>query len=395
MDHAVRRVGIIGAGQMGAGIAAAHARAGIPSVMIDVDDSRLQTGLSRAREMLDRLVKTGEATPEEVAEMTGRISVSTDRQALADADVVIEAITEDESAKTATYRSLAGIVSESAVLASNTSTIPIGRMAKSAPEPRRFAGMHFFHPVDRMKLVEIIRGAQTDDPTVATLADLAGRLGKTSIVVNDCPGFLVSRLLFHYLREALHLLDEGASMDAVDRAALRYGMPMGPVALMDLIGLDTVSAIFKVMAAGYPGRAEPSPLLAELVQAGRLGRKTGEGFRTFDGRPAPLKAEPETTADESRIIDRLFLAMALEATRVLDEGIVREPGDVDLGLLLGLAFPAERGGLLRWCDSLGAREVLARVKRLEHLGSRFQPTERLKRMAETGETFYRAGGGQP
>jgi 3-hydroxyacyl-CoA dehydrogenase/enoyl-CoA hydratase/3-hydroxybutyryl-CoA epimerase/3-hydroxyacyl-CoA dehydrogenase/enoyl-CoA hydratase/3-hydroxybutyryl-CoA epimerase/enoyl-CoA isomerase len=388
MDHAIRRVGVIGAGQMGAGIASAHARAGIPSVMIDVDDSRLQAGLNRARGMLDRLVKTGEATPEEVAGMMGRIAVSTDRQALADADVVIEAITEDEPAKTAMYRSLAGIVSESAVLASNTSTIPIGRMAKSAPEPRRFAGMHFFHPVDRMKLIEIIRGGSTDDETVATLADLAGRLGKTAIVVNDCPGFLVSRLLFHYLREALYLLREGASMDAIDRAALKYGMPMGPVALMDLIGLDTVSAIFKVMAEGYPGRAEPSPLLTELVRAGRLGRKTGEGFRAFDGRMAPPKAEPESTADESRMIDRLFLVMALEATRVLDEGIVREPGDVDLGLLLGLGFPADRGGLLRWCDSLGAREVLARVERLEPLGARFRPTERLKRMAETGETFY-------
>jgi len=388
MDHAVRRVGIIGAGQMGAGIASVHARAGISSVLIDIDDSRLQAGLNRARGMLDRLVKTGETTPKDVAEMMGRISVSTDRQALAHADVVIEAITEDEAAKTAMYRSLAGIVSKSAILASNTSTIPIGRMAKSAPDPRRFAGMHFFHPVDRMNLIEIIRGESTDDETVAILAALAERLGKTAIVVNDCPGFLVSRLLFHYLREALHMLGEGVSMDAIDRAALSYGMPMGPIALMDLIGLDTVSAIFDVMAKGYPGRAEPSPLLAEMVNAGRLGRKTGQGFRTFDGRTTPPKAEPEASVNESQIIDRLFLVMVLEATRVLDEGIVREPGDLDLGLLLGLGFPAGRGGLLRWCDSLGAWEVLDRVERLEPLGSRFQPTERLKRMAETGETFY-------
>ncbi|ODT97508.1 MAG: hypothetical protein ABS79_07495 [Planctomycetes bacterium SCN 63-9] len=187
-------------------------------------------------------------------------------------------------------------------------------------------------------------------------------------------------------------------MDVIDRAALKYGMPMGPIALMDLIGLDTVSSIFKVMAEGYPDRAEPCPLLTELVQTGRLGRKTGAGFRTFEGRtPAPTsqavtESGPKSRASENEIeteiIDRLFLTMLLEATRTLDEGIVRDPGDVDLGVMLGLAFPKQRGGLFRWADSLGGREILDRLERLQHLGDRFQPTERLQRMAQTDGTFY-------
>lgn len=327
--------------------------------------------------------------------MMDRIVVSTDRRPLAEVDAVIEAIVEDEAAKTDLFHGLTEIVPESAILASNTSTIPISRMARSVSTPRRFAGMHFFNPVDRMKLIEVIRGEATDDQTTAALTELARRLGKTPIVVNDCPGFLVTRLLFHYLREALYLLEEGTPMDAIDRTAVAYGMPMGPIALMDLIGLDVVEAIFNVMAAGYPGRVETSPLLTDLVRMGRLGRKSGTGFRISDAPPRPPTGSENgdeaqaAAAEESRITDRLFLATALEATRILDEGIVQDPADVDTGLLLGLGFPAARGGLLRWCDSLGAREVLRRVEQLEGLGlgARFEPTERLRRTAAVGGAF--------
>ncbi|ODT97507.1 MAG: hypothetical protein ABS79_07490 [Planctomycetes bacterium SCN 63-9] len=188
--HPIHRVGILGAGQMGAGIAAAHVRVGIPCILIDLDAERLQDGLERARHMLDRQVKTGESTSQDVDRMMGRITVSTDRRTLASCDLVIEAIIEDEAAKTETFRKLGDILGDASIVASNTSTIPIGRMASSAPDPGRFAGMHFFHPVDRMELVEIIRGERTDDRTIASLDTLARRLGKVAIVVNDCPGFL-------------------------------------------------------------------------------------------------------------------------------------------------------------------------------------------------------------
>ncbi len=277
----VRRVGVLGAGLMGSGIATAHARSGIPTTMVDVDDARLASGVNRAREVVVSRIKIGRATPEDLARMLGLLSTSTTPEALADCDLVVEAITEDEAAKTAMYRELGGVLRDDAILASNTSTISITRMARSAPHPGRFVGMHFFHPVDRMELVEVVRGEATEDETVATVVALAKRLRKTPIVVRDGPGFLVNRVLFPYLNEALLLLLEGASMDAIDKAAERFGMPMGPIALVDLVGLDTVAYAGRVLSAAFPDRAVPTPILADLVRAGRLGKKSGAGFRRY------------------------------------------------------------------------------------------------------------------
>jgi 3-hydroxyacyl-CoA dehydrogenase/enoyl-CoA hydratase/3-hydroxybutyryl-CoA epimerase/3-hydroxyacyl-CoA dehydrogenase/enoyl-CoA hydratase/3-hydroxybutyryl-CoA epimerase/enoyl-CoA isomerase len=287
-----------------------------------------------------------------------------------------------------------------AILASNTSTISITRMAAAAPDPARFVGMHFFHPVDRMELVEVIRGEQTSDETVATIVALAKAIRKTPIVVRDCPGFLVNRILFPYMNEALLLLAEGASMDAIDRAATSFGMPMGPIALEDLVGLDTAWYAGEVMLHAYKDRAVPTPILGDLVKAGRLGKKSGAGFRRFVGKQGRPEADPafapflekcrtgDRTPDDAEITDRLFLAMLLEATRALEEGIVREPADVDMGLILGIGFPPFRGGILRWCDTEGAAAIVERLAKYTHLGKRFEPTETLKRHARTGEAFY-------
>jgi 3-hydroxyacyl-CoA dehydrogenase/enoyl-CoA hydratase/3-hydroxybutyryl-CoA epimerase/3-hydroxyacyl-CoA dehydrogenase/enoyl-CoA hydratase/3-hydroxybutyryl-CoA epimerase/enoyl-CoA isomerase len=262
--------------------------------------------------------------------------------------------------------------------------------------------MHFFHPVDRMELVEVIRGEQTSDETVATIVALAKAIRKTPIVVRDCAGFLVNRVLFPYMNEALLLLAEGAPMDAIDRAATSFGMPMGPIALEDLVGLDTAWYAGQVMLHAYPDRAVPTPILGDLVKAGRLGKKSGAGFRRFVGKQGRPEADPaispflekhktgDRTPDDAEITDRLFLAMLLEATRALEEGIVREPADADMGLILGIGFPPFRGGILRWCDTEGAAAIVDRLAKYASLGKRFEPTETLKRHARTGETFYPA-----
>jgi 3-hydroxyacyl-CoA dehydrogenase/enoyl-CoA hydratase/3-hydroxybutyryl-CoA epimerase/3-hydroxyacyl-CoA dehydrogenase/enoyl-CoA hydratase/3-hydroxybutyryl-CoA epimerase/enoyl-CoA isomerase len=379
------RVGVIGAGQMGSGIAAVLVRSGLPTALVDVSEAVLEAGTKTVGKI--------------AGESPGLLATGTSLAGLAGCDVVIEAVTEDEAIKTATFRALAGILAADAIVASNTSTIPISRMAGSTARPDRFAGMHFFHPAHRMELVEVIRGRQTGDETVATLEGLARRMGKTPIVVRDCPGFLVTRVLFPYLSQALRLLREGVEMDAIDEAATRFGMPTGPIALVDFIGLDTVQAIASVMAEGYPDRAARDPLLDAMVAAGRLGRKSGAGFRSHPRAGAgpaaheavePILARHRLAGDPpgpELIADRLFLPMLLEATRALEDGIVDDPEDVDRGVILGIGFPASRGGILGWCDAEGAARVLERLARFEALGPWFHPTAMLRRLAERGETF--------
>jgi 3-hydroxyacyl-CoA dehydrogenase/enoyl-CoA hydratase/3-hydroxybutyryl-CoA epimerase/3-hydroxyacyl-CoA dehydrogenase/enoyl-CoA hydratase/3-hydroxybutyryl-CoA epimerase/enoyl-CoA isomerase len=394
----IDRVGVIGAGLMGAGIAAAHARSGIFAAIVDVDDARIAAGMKRAEDVVLSRIKIGRASPMDMAHMLEHLSTSTNHGILADRDLVIEAITENEAAKTATYKELASVMKSGAILASNTSTISITRMAESAPDPERFLGMHFFNPVDRMELLEVIRGEKTSDETVATIVALAKRIRKTPIVVRDCPGFLVNRVLFPYMNEALLLLQEGVPMDAIDKAATKFGMPVGPIALQDMVGIDTSFYAGGVLAKAYPDRAQLPSLLQDMVKAGRLGQKSGAGFRKHSGKKPeadPAFAEilaghrtGESQLSAEDLTDRLFLPMLLEATRVLEEGIVREPADVDMGLILGIGFPPFRGGILRWCDSEGAGKIVERLARFSALGKRFEPTESLTRHAQSGETFY-------
>jgi 3-hydroxyacyl-CoA dehydrogenase len=395
----IAKVGVLGAGQMGAGIAAVLARAGISTAMVDLNDQILQAGAQRAGKILTGRGSTLEGRTHEPDEAVALLSTSTHYDILADCDVVIEAVTENEKVKTSMYQALAGVLRKGAILASNTSTIPISRMARSTPRPESFAGMHFFHPAHRMELVEVIRGEHTSTETVAVLVELARRLGKTSIVVRDCPGFLVTRVLFPYLSQAIDLLCEGTAMDAIDRTAVEFGMPTGPIALLDFVGLDTALSISRIMEQGYPDRAHTSRLLAELVGRLRLGQKTGVGFRRHDagGRAAadtalaPIvemyRIGRDSPARDQEIVDRLFLPMLVEAICALDEGIVNDPADVDLGVLLGLGFPAFRGGILRWCDTAGASAILSRLAQYRHLGPCFQPPPLLRRMAENGALF--------
>jgi 3-hydroxyacyl-CoA dehydrogenase/enoyl-CoA hydratase/3-hydroxybutyryl-CoA epimerase/3-hydroxyacyl-CoA dehydrogenase/enoyl-CoA hydratase/3-hydroxybutyryl-CoA epimerase/enoyl-CoA isomerase len=339
-------------------------------------------------------------TIEEATAALARLSTSMTLQALADRDVVIEAIVENEEAKVKLYAEVQKALPPGAILASNTSTISITRMAKSVKQPENFAGLHFFNPVDRMQLVEVIRGDKTSDATVATLVALAKRISKTPIVVRDCPGFLVNRILFPYMNEALAMLEEGAAPRALDKAATAFGMPMGPIALNDLVGLDTSLYAGRVINTAFADRAVATRILDELVAAGRLGQKTGAGFYSFakgskggddpafDAILAKVRRGQRAFTNEE-ITDRLFLPMLTEASRVLTEGIVRDPADVDMGLILGIGFPPFQGGILRWADGQGLPKVLEKLKKYEHLGPRFHPTEQMKKLAAEGKGFYR------
>jgi 3-hydroxyacyl-CoA dehydrogenase/enoyl-CoA hydratase/3-hydroxybutyryl-CoA epimerase/3-hydroxyacyl-CoA dehydrogenase/enoyl-CoA hydratase/3-hydroxybutyryl-CoA epimerase/enoyl-CoA isomerase len=398
--RAVSRVGVLGAGQMGAGIATAQARAGIPTAMVDVDDKRIADGLRRATDVVAGRIKIGRASLADMQTLLSNLGTSTSHQAFSDRDVVIEAVTENEELKTSLYRQLAPILKKDAILATNTSTISITRMAEAWPDASRFIGMHFFLPVDRMQLVEVIRGKKTSDETVVTIVELAKRIKKTPIVVNDCAGFLVNRILLPYMTEALALLLDGASMDAIDRVATKFGMPVGPIALQDMVGLDTSCFAGKVLAAAYSDRALKLTLLDDLIAAGRMGKKSGAGFRKFAGTKGKPADDPtfqpfldkyrtaKRDVSDQEIEDRLFLSMLLEAVRTLEEGIVREPAHVDMGLILGVGFPPFRGGILRWCDTEGAARLIDRAAKYASLGKRFQPSSLLLEMAKTHKLFY-------
>jgi 3-hydroxyacyl-CoA dehydrogenase/enoyl-CoA hydratase/3-hydroxybutyryl-CoA epimerase/3-hydroxyacyl-CoA dehydrogenase/enoyl-CoA hydratase/3-hydroxybutyryl-CoA epimerase/enoyl-CoA isomerase len=397
----VNHVGVIGAGIMGSGIAGAHVRRGIPALMLDTLPKAMEKGIAAITTGLQGRVEAGRMSAAEAAAALARLSTSTTLQALADCDVVIEAIVENEEAKVALYDQLQQVLRPGTLLASNTSTISITRMARSLSYTERFAGMHFFNPVDRMQLVEVIRGEKTGDEAVVTLVALAKRIGKTPIVVRDCPGFLVNRILFPYLNESLLLLQEGASPRAIDKAAVAFGMPMGPITLNDLVGLDTSLYAGRVINAAFADRGVSSRSLDDLVEAGRLGQKSGAGFYSYakgsrgadDPALEAILAKHRTGRRDigaEEITDRLFLPMLTEASRVLAEGIVREPGDVDMGLILGTGFPTFRGGLLRWADDEGLPQIVERLKRYAHLGARFQPTPLLRDLATTGRGFYRS-----
>lgn len=397
----VNLVGVIGAGIMGAGIAGAHVRRGVPALMLDNAPGAIEKGVSAISKSLLGRVEIGRMTAADAAGALARLSTSMTLSALADRDVVIEAIIEDEATKVKLYGEVEKVMKPGAILASNTSTISITRMAKSVTAPERFAGLHFFNPVDRMQLVEVIRGEKTGDETVVTLVALARKISKTPIVVRDCPGFLVNRILFPYLNEALLMLEEGVPARTLDKVAVAFGMPMGPITLEDVVGLDTSLYAGRVIETAFPDRAVKTKIIDDLVAAGRRGQKSGAGFYSYAkgtrGVDDPALADflakcrrPGGRADLSadEITDRLFLPMLTEASRVLMEGIVREPADVDMGLILGIGFPPFRGGILRWADEMGLPAVLAKLKKYEALGPRFQPTEQMKKLAAEGKGFY-------
>jgi 3-hydroxyacyl-CoA dehydrogenase/enoyl-CoA hydratase/carnithine racemase len=396
----VQHVGVVGAGIMGAGIAAANIKREVATTLVDVSAAALEKGVREVMQDIAYNKQTQRPDAARAMHLGAKLHSSTTVTALAECDLVVEAIVETPAAKQQLYAQLEQVLRADAVLASNTSTIPITQLAKTLQRPERFCGIHFFNPVRRMKLVEIIRGEQTSEVTLATAAAFARRIGKFAIVVKDSPGFVVNRLLSPYLNSALALIHDGVSIRDIDRAALKFGMPIGPIALYDLVGLDTAFYAGRTMYEAFPERFIASPLLPALMKSGRLGQKNGLGFYNYQNKRAKAENDPkiekllETYIKEKvdigpeQITWRLFLPMLLEATRVLEEGIVADARDIDLGLIYGLGFPPFKGGLLYWADQLGAVRLLEVVQEMAASGKQFVPSALLTEMARNQQKFY-------
>ena len=397
-----RRVGILGAGFMGAGIAHVTAKAGIDVVLIDRDMPAAEKGKAHSEGLLTRDVERKRATPEEKDATLARIVPAVDYAALADCDLVIEAVFEDRKVKAEVLAKAMPHLKAGAVFASNTSTLPITSLAEAAGDPARFIGIHFFSPVDRMLLVEVILGEKTADATLAAALDYVRAIRKTPIVVNDSRGFYANRCVMAYLLEGHLMLTEGVPPAMIENVARMAGMPVGPLSLTDEIAVDLAWKIVQATKAegGTEIIIEPAQeaLLEELVvKRERLGRKNGKGFYDYQGRDKSLwpglaelaPPKPAEDFDVETLKRRLLYTQSLEAARVFEEGVVTDPREADVGSILGFGFAPFTGGTLSLIDGIGAAEFVRRCDALaEKHGRRFQPNTLLRDMAAKEETFY-------
>jgi 3-hydroxyacyl-CoA dehydrogenase/enoyl-CoA hydratase/3-hydroxybutyryl-CoA epimerase/3-hydroxyacyl-CoA dehydrogenase/enoyl-CoA hydratase/3-hydroxybutyryl-CoA epimerase/enoyl-CoA isomerase len=396
----VKSLGIFGAGIMGSSIAAAALKRSVPITITDVNAGALAKGVAELLEEVSYNKATKGPDPKRTLQFAPLVKSTASDAEIAACDLVLEAVVENVEVKKQLYARVETLLRADALLASNTSTIPIATLSADLKRPERFCGIHFFNPVRKMPLVEVIRGPKTSDETVVSAVAFAKSIGKSPIVLNDGPGFLVNRCLLPYMNEALELLLDGASIDAVERAAKQFGMPMGPLTLYDVVGIDTAFYAGMVMYQAFPDRCVANPLILQMVKQKRLGQKTGSGF--FKYKDAKARGEPDPDFDKllqsllrkprklsgEEITHRLFLPMLLEATRIVEDKIVRDPRDVDLGLIYGIGFPPFKGGLLFWADTVGAKQIIQWLKPLEPLGERMKPTATLREMAERGGKFY-------
>ena len=403
----IKKAGVLGAGIMGGGIAYQSAYKGTPIIMKDISEDSLDLGMAEASKLLNKRVSRGRMTSEKMAAVLSKITPTLSYGDFAQVDVVVEAVVEKQAVKKAVLAEVEDLVSESAILASNTSTISITELAKDLKRPEQFVGMHFFNPVHRMPLVEVIRGEKSSEAAVAAVVSYAKAMGKTPIVVNDCPGFLVNRVLFPYLAGFNLLLKDGADFQQIDKVMEGFGWPMGPAYLLDVVGIDTGVHAAGVLAEGFPDRMKPDfkDATTVLFEQGRLGQKSELGFYQYT---KDKKGKPKKVVDESvygileshvaekrdfekqDIIDRLMVPMCLETIRCLDEGIVASPTEADMALIMGLGFPPFRGGALKYVDDYGVKAFAELCDRLSELGPMYQATDSVRAMAEKGETFYKA-----
>ena len=401
----VRQAAVLGAGIMGGGIAYQSASRGIPILMKDVRPSALELGLAEAGKLLEKRVQSGRMDTAGLARALSAIRPTLSYGDFAGADLVVEAVVENPAVKRAVLAEVEAQLDEQAILASNTSTISIDSLAGALKRPEQFCGMHFFNPVHRMPLVEVIRGERSGEAAIATTVAYARALGKTPIVVRDCPGFLVNRVLFPYFGGFARLLAAGVDFRRVDRVMEAFGWPMGPAYLLDVVGLDTARHAQAVMAEAYPDRMgqEGPSAIESLFQAGRLGQKSGQGFYRYepDRRGKPQKRDDPTVdpllaavvqapreLSDDDIVDLMMLPLCLEAVRCLEEGIVETPAEVDMGLVYGIGFPPFRGGALRYVDSLGLTGFVALAERHASFGPLYRVTDGLRERAAAQRTFY-------
>lgn len=404
--HPVNQAAVLGAGIMGGGIAYQTASKGTPIIMKDIGNAQLALGMSEANKLLTKQVERGKLTAAKMGETLTRIRPSLSYDEFKDVDIVIEAVTENPKVKEAVLADTESKVRDNTILASNTSTISITRLAKALKRPENFVGMHFFNPVHMMPLVEVIRGEHTSEEAVATTVVLAQKMGKTPIVVNDCPGFLVNRVLFPYFGAFDLLLKDGADFQQIDKVMEKFGWPMGPAYLMDVVGIDTGVHGAEVMAEGFPDRMKPDfkGSIETLYEAKRLGQKNDVGFykyeldkkgkkaKTIDATAydviAPVVTGEKREFDPQEIIDRMMLALCNETVRCLEDNIVATPHEADMAMIMGIGFPAFRGGPCRYIDQTGVAEYVALCNTYAHLGKAYEAPQLLRDMAENNKKFY-------
>ncbi|MUJ26565.1 fatty acid oxidation complex subunit alpha FadB [Aliivibrio fischeri] len=404
----VTSAAVLGAGIMGGGIAYQSASKGVPVLMKDIAQQSLDLGMSEASKLLNKQLERGRLSGLKMAQVLSSITPSLNYASIENKDIVVEAVVENPKVKAAVLAEVENEVNEHVILASNTSTIPISLLAKSLKRPENFCGMHFFNPVHRMPLVEVIRGEKTSQQTIDRVVAYASQMGKTPIVVNDCPGFFVNRVLFPYFAGFSLLLRDGGDYQQIDKVMEKeFGWPMGPAYLLDVVGIDTAHHAQAVMAQGFPERMAKNgrDVIDAMFESDRYGQKNGSGFYTYsiDRKGKPKKNIDESTAGiiatvtnatqpytSEQISARMMIPMINEVIRCLDEGIIASPAEADMALVYGLGFPPFKGGVFRYLDAIGLTTYLNMAKEFEHLGAVYQVPESIKQKAADGECYYPA-----
>jgi 3-hydroxyacyl-CoA dehydrogenase/enoyl-CoA hydratase/3-hydroxybutyryl-CoA epimerase len=400
MPLPVHKLGILGAGFMGAGIASVAVQRGTLVRMKDADTGRVGKGIAAVSSVLRERLKKKQIATVQYQDMMSLLGGTVDYSGFGNIDLVIEAVFEDVAVKHAVLRETEVVLKPTAIFATNTSTIPIATIASASARPSRVLGMHFFSPVPKMPLLEVIVTPETDHQVIATAVAYGKALGKTVIVVNDGPGFFVNRILVPYLNEAGHLLGEGVPIDAIDAALTAFGFPVGPITLLDEVGLDVAGKAGQVIFDAFGARFAPPDSLRRVIEAGRYGRKSKKGFYRYDaaGKKGDVDASvydvfapghPRTDVPADEIQRRTVYAMLNEAARCIQDGVLRTPRDGDVGAVFGFGFPPFRGGPFRYIDALG---VSALVQQLDDLNGRFpgrfEPAPLLLDMARANTRFY-------
>jgi len=405
----VERAAVLGAGIMGGGIAYQSALKGTPIIMKDIAQAGIDLGLTEASKLLSKQVERGRMSVAEMAGVLNKIQPSLSYDGFDNVDIVVEAVVENPKVKHAVLAETETRIRDDAVLASNTSTISISHLAEPLKRPENFCGMHFFNPVHRMPLVEVIRGEKTSEDAIGKTVAYALAMGKKPIVVNDCPGFLVNRILLPYFGAFMGLVKRGVDFVDIDRAMERFGWPMGPAYLSDVVGIDTGVHAGAVMAEGFPDRMKYDFKTSHdvMFENERYGQKNGRGYYAYEadkkGRPKKMPDDEvaallasvidgNETLDEAAIVDSMMIPMCLEAVRCLEDGIAASATDVDLALIYGIGFPPFRGGALHYIDDVGIDKFVARADELAAavgpLNAMYAPTDKLREMAASGDAFF-------
>lgn len=406
LARSVKRAAVLGAGIMGGGIAYQSAVRGVPVLMKDIAQKSLDVGKGEAAKLLNKQVDSGRMKAEKAAAVLEAIQPTLDYSGFGEVDVVIEAVVENIKLKKTVLAEVEQLTPPDAILASNTSSLSISDLVADLKRPHNFVGMHFFNPVPVMPLVEVIRGPQTSAEAVATTVAYASAMGKTPIVVKDCPGFLVNRILTAYILGFVGLIRDGADFERIDAAMEDFGWPMGPAYLQDVIGMDTASHVVDIISAGYPQRmgAGVKNAVGLMAELSRFGQKNGIGFYKYEADPRgkPVKSSAgdthallaqlqpagrrEFTPEE--IVERTMLPMLIEAALCVETGVAESAQEVDMALILGLGFPRHIGGALRYADHLGLAHVVARCDSLGESDPLYRPTLRMREMAAAGQTYF-------